>query len=88
MDICGKLAAGAPTGMKEYIEFNLAAFKAADKAVTLVEKHTDDILNALIDIDKLFNVSTSNKNSVFNHGGVFDDIHAHPNDPSNQYFGK
>ena len=49
MDICGQLAAGAPTGMKEYIEFNLAAFKA----VTLVEKHTDDILNLLMDIDKI-----------------------------------
>ena len=47
------MAAGAPTGMKEYIELNLAAFKAADKAVTLVKKHTDDILNALIDIDKI-----------------------------------
>ena len=54
MDICGELAAGAPTGMKEYIEFNLAAFKAADKAVTIVDQYAEKIEDALIDIDKLF----------------------------------
>jgi hypothetical protein len=81
------LAAGAPTGMKEYIEFNLATFKAADKAVTLVEKHTDDIEDALMEIDKIISASTSNKSSILNDGGVYGDMNR-PNEEGRWVFGK
>ncbi|MBN2641889.1 MAG: hypothetical protein JXR78_09560 [Victivallales bacterium] len=60
MDICGQLAAGAPTGMKEYIEFNLAA----DKAVTLVDQYAEDIEDALMEIDKIISENSRREHTT------------------------
>jgi hypothetical protein len=73
--------------MKEYIEFNLAAFKAADKAVTLVDQYAEKIEDLLVDIDKILSERTSDKSSVLNDGGVYGDMNR-PNEEGRWVFGK
>ena len=53
MDICGDLTSLAPTGMKEYLQFNLAVFKASDKAVKIIDRHSEKIEAAVTEASKL-----------------------------------
>ena len=86
VDICSDLTDMAPMGMKEYIQFNLAVFKASDQAMKIINKHCDRIESLLAEIEKQFRATTNDRNSIFNHGDVYNKNY--PNDPSNNYLKK
>ena len=64
VDICSDLTDMAPMGMKEYIQFNLAVFKASDQAMKIINKHCDRIESLLADIEKQFQENNRSNHTV------------------------
>lgn len=73
MDICGDLTSLAPTGMKEYLQFNLAVFKASDKAVKIIDRHSEKIEKLLAEIEKQFQENNRSRTIKADASKGFDD---------------
>ena len=52
MDACNDLCTFAPPGFREYIEYNVTAFKAADQAMKIISRHTGKLAEAADQAEK------------------------------------
>jgi hypothetical protein len=69
IDLTSDVLSKAPPGMKEYIQYNLDAFKAVDGAMGIIDKYAGKIENVLVEIDKLF--AENDKNLTVKTGDIY-----------------
>ena len=67
--LCSEVLTLAPTGMKEYIQYNLDAFRAADAAMGIIDQYAQKIEEKLVEIDRLF--ADNDKNTTVKAGDIY-----------------